>query len=279
MYHLEPRRHEAYTVPNQYAFGSELLVAPITSPRDPASLRGSVRVWLPDGVWTDIFTDAVYSGGRTVEMHRTDASIPVLLRAGGILPLDAGADLDATRNPAAFEVLVAPAASGELVLAEDAEDDSVGDGSGPAARTSLSWDRERGEFLIGAAVGDTSVLPAHREWTVTFLSALPSGPVTVNGTPAGVSGVDGRWSVTASGPTAGEIVVRVDGGPLRVGTDRRDAARAILESAQSGNPEKLEAWDIVSSERSAAEKLAELAAVDLPESVRAALVEQLAAVR
>lgn len=286
MYHLEPRRHEAYTVPNQYAFGSELLVAPITSPRDAASLRGSVRAWLPDGLWTDIFTDAVYSGGRTVELHRDLGSVPVLLRAGGILPLDAGADLDATRNPTAFEVLVAPAASGELVLAEDAEDDSVGSGDGPAVRTGLSWDAERGEFAVGAALGDTSVLPSDRQWTVTFLAALPEGPVTVNGAPAEVSGVDGRWSVTASAPTAGPvpagpaakgIVLRIAVGPLQVGSDRREAARVILETAQIGNAEKLEAWDVVRSERSATERLAELGAVELPEPVRAALVEQLAA--
>ncbi|WP_129787768.1 glycoside hydrolase family 31 protein [Promicromonospora panici] len=311
MYHLEPRRPEAYSVPNQYAFGSELLVAPITAPRDAVSLRGSVRVWLPEGLWTDIFTDAAYQGGRTVEMHRDLGSVPVLLRAGGILPLDAGPDLDATRNPTALEVLVAPGASGGLVLAEDAEDDSVSGGSvggvsadgepvgggGPAARTTLSWDLERGEFRIGAAVGDIAVLPASREWTVTFLAALPSGPVTVNGAPVEVSGVDGRWSVTVSAPTAesvlagswpvgtssvgspaGEALVQIAVGPLRVGSDRRGAARIILESAQIGNVEKLEAWGIVSSERSAADKLAELAAVDLPESVRAALVEQLAAV-
>jgi hypothetical protein len=131
------------------------------------------------------------------------------------------------------------------------------------------------------------VLPANRQWTVTFLAALPEGPVTVNGTPAEVTGVDGRWSVTASAvtagtagtaATAGETVVRIAVGPLRVGSDRRDAARAVLESAQAANPEKLEAWGIVSSERSAAEKLAELSAVDLPEPVRAALFEQLAAV-
>lgn len=277
MYHLEPRSREAYTVPNQYEFGSELLVAPITSPRDAASLRGSARVWLPAGLWTDIFTDVVYQGGRTVEMHRDLGSVPVLLRAGGILPLDAGTDLDATRNPTAFEVLVAPATSGELVLAEDAEDDSVGSGDGPTVRTRLTWDRERGELSIGGAVGDAGVLPAARQWTVTFLAALPEGPVTVNGAPVEVSGVDGRWSVSAAGPTAAEIVVRVDGGPLHVGTDRREAARAILESAQIGNAEKLEAWDVVRSERSATERLAELAAVELPEPVRAALVEQLAA--
>ncbi|WP_020014200.1 glycoside hydrolase family 31 protein [Promicromonospora sukumoe] len=331
MYHLEPRRQEAYEVPNQYAFGSELLVAPVTTPRDAASLRGRVKVWLPEGLWTDIFTDAVYQGGRTVEMHRTLGSVPALLRGGGILPLDGGDELDATRNPEALEVLVAPGASGEFVLAEDLEGGvgsgvggyaegagaggagtngfagadgagGAGDGfagadgagsagtdgfagangvgavAGPAARTSLTWDRERGEFRIEPARGDASALPAQRQWTLTFLAARPEGSVTVNGTVVPVDGVDGRWSVTASAAPTAEVVVRVDGGPLRVGTDRTEAARVILESAQSANPEKLAAWDIVSSARSAAEKIAELSAVDLPAQVRAALVEQLAAV-
>ncbi|MFI8523123.1 TIM-barrel domain-containing protein [Promicromonospora sukumoe] len=293
MYHLEPRNGDAYRVPNQYAFGSELLVAPITAPRDAASLRGSTRVWLPEGLWTDIFTDAVYQGGRIVEMHRTLGSVPALLRAGGILPLDAGTDLDATRNPEALEVLVAPGASGELVLGEDVEDGVVGaaagvgaagvgevgaDGAGPAATTALRWDREGGEFRIEPVRGDASAVPDQRDWTVTFLAGIPAGPVTVNGVAVPVDGVDGRWSVRASGPAADEIVVRIEGGPLRIGSDRTEAARVVLESAQSGNPEKLEAWDIVSSTRPVAQKLAELAAVDLPESVRAALVEQLAAV-
>ena len=62
---------EAYCVPNQYAFGSELLVAPITEPRDAASLRGQgAGVAARTALWTDIFTDAVYQGGRTVELHR-----------------------------------------------------------------------------------------------------------------------------------------------------------------------------------------------------------------
>ena len=42
MYHLAPREPRAYEVPNQFAFGSELIVAPITTPRDDrdAARRG-----------------------------------------------------------------------------------------------------------------------------------------------------------------------------------------------------------------------------------------------
>ena len=50
LYHLHPRRDEAYRAPNAYAFGSELIVAPIVAPRDPASQHGAARAWLPPGM-------------------------------------------------------------------------------------------------------------------------------------------------------------------------------------------------------------------------------------
>jgi hypothetical protein len=279
MYHLEPRRSEAFTVPNQYAFGSELLVAPITQPRDPESLRGRARAWLPAGTWTDVFTGTVYRGDRTVELHRSTASIPVLLRAGGILPLTGPADLDATRNPAALEVLVAPSASGGFELAEDDETDRIrtSDG-GPAARTPLRWDADAGEFHIGPVTGHADVVPDVREWTVTFLALRPAGPVTVDGAPVAVTGTDGRWSVTVTAPSGAGAVIRVEGGPLRVGVPQEPAVLELLERAQTGNPEKLAAWEIVGSGRPVAEQLAELAAVDLPDAVRAAMTELLGSV-
>jgi hypothetical protein len=45
-----------------------------------------------------------------------------------------------------------------------------------------------------------------------------------------------------------------------------------------GNPEKLAAWEVVASDRSAIERVAELGSIDLPEDVRAAITELLAAV-
>jgi Glycosyl hydrolases family 31 len=278
MYHLEPRRPEAFTVPNQYAFGSELVVAPITEPRSRESLRGRARAWLPAGTWTDVFTGTVYHGDRSIELHRTTATIPVLLRQGGILPLTAARDLDATRNPAAFEVLVAPSASGELVLAEDDEDgrSRFPDG-GPAARTPLRWDHDRGEFRIGPVSGHAEVVPAVREWTLTFLALLPGVRVTAGGAPVEVTGTDGRWSVTVSASSAAETIIRV-GERLRIGPDRTNAIRELLEAAQIGNPEKLAAWEILQSARPTAERIAELAAVALPDAVRSAITELLAAV-
>jgi hypothetical protein len=112
------------------------------------------------------------------------------------------------------------------------------------------------------------VMPAGRCYTVTFLALLPASPVTVDGVTAEVRGQDGRWSVRVD---AVDAVVRT--GPLRVGADPTEAARVILEEAQAGNPEKLEAWEIVRSGRPTADRLVELQAVDLPASVLAAVAE------
>lgn len=281
MYHLEPYRSEAYSVPNQFAFGSELLVAPVVTPRSRASLLSRTRAWLPAGRWTDVFTGVVYRGDRHVELHRPLESVPALLRDGGILPLAGPDERDATRNPVALEVLVAPGASGRLDLAEDAEDDrdapDAASGGGPAATTPVAWDRDSRELRVGAVRGRADVVPADREWTVTFLALRPDAEVTVDGRPVPVTGEDGRWSVSFTAPSATGAVVRV-GAPLRVGVDPVEAVRTVLERAQTGNPEKLAAWEVVTSGRATVDRVAELDTVGLPDDVRGAVVELLASV-
>ena len=89
MYYDHPSERAAYGVPNQFMFGTELLVAPITEPADPGTRMGSVEAWLPEGEWIDVFTGLRYRGGRRIALHRDLDSIPVLVRPGTVLPLAA----------------------------------------------------------------------------------------------------------------------------------------------------------------------------------------------
>ena len=227
MYHLAPREQRAYEVPNQFAFGSELIVAPITTPRDPVTLRGAARAWLPPGTWIDIFTSTVYDGDREVELHRDLGSVPALLRAGGILPLAAADDLDATRNPERLELLVAPGADGEFTLVED-------DGTGatpddiPAARTTIAWEQSSGVLTIGAADDPHGLLPRERSWTVRFL------------------GLD-REPVHVSGSTAEPLRAEAGADPQPRTPDRSGALFATLNAAQWGHEAKEAAWRTLTS--------------------------------
>jgi alpha-glucosidase (family GH31 glycosyl hydrolase) len=252
MYHLAPDDPRAYTVPNQFAFGSELIVAPITTPRDRVTLRGAVRAWLPPGRWIDVFTGTAYEGDREIELHRDLSSIPALLRAGGILPLAAEDDLDATRNPERLELLVAPGADGEFTLIED-------DGTGrtpddiPTARTTLAW--QDGVLTIGAADDPHRILPRTRTWTVTVLGG-------------------GRETV-ADAPTDQPLRVAVaEGAPA----DRSEALFALLDAAQLAHEAKAAAWRTLTSALAPEAMLAELHAQALPRELIGAMSELLTAV-
>jgi len=275
MYYVAAEDPRAYTVPNQFAFGSEMLVAPVTAPRDRVTLRGAVRAWLPPGVWVDIFTGTAYDGDREIELHRDGRSIPALLRAGGILPLAAAGELDATRNPQRLEVLVAPGADGAFTLVED-------DGSGttaddiPTARTPLTL--AGGALTIGPADDPHRVLPDARAWTVTFLGVGADTGVRVDGEAADVVAGGGRVSVTVSG-VGSDRAVRVEadlaGAPHTQGRD--EALFAILNGAQFGHEAKAAAWGTLTSELPVAAMLAELHAQALPRELIGALSEVLTA--
>lgn len=87
MYYEWPEENAAYEADHQYMFG-DLLVAPITEKSKELGMAQK-KVWLPAGVWTDIFADITYSGGRWVTIYRDSGSMPVFAKEGTILPLDA----------------------------------------------------------------------------------------------------------------------------------------------------------------------------------------------
>jgi alpha-D-xyloside xylohydrolase len=84
---LEYSREElAYTYRQQYMFGEELRVAPVT---EPGYRKPVVKdTFLPAGDnWYDFFTGQIYEGGQVLSYESPLDRIPVFVRAGSILPL------------------------------------------------------------------------------------------------------------------------------------------------------------------------------------------------
>jgi alpha-glucosidase (family GH31 glycosyl hydrolase) len=160
MYYDHPDDLPAYDVPNQFMFGSELLVAPITSPADPATGLARVKAWLPEGTWTDVFTGLTYTGGRRLYLHRDRSSIPVLAKAGAIVPMvPVDALPEGTALPSVVEVRVYPGAEGDFTLAEDADDDRW-------AFTRITYDDATGAVQVHPVEGHPETLPDDRSYTI-----------------------------------------------------------------------------------------------------------------
>jgi hypothetical protein len=76
-----PKLAKAYAYPNEYFFGNEILVAPISDP------SGDEEVYLPPGTWTDYFTGKTYDGDALLGVQAPIDFMPIFVRDGSILPL------------------------------------------------------------------------------------------------------------------------------------------------------------------------------------------------
>ena len=262
MYHLYPYQDVAYAVANQYMFGSQLMVAPITQSRDAVTLRGSAQVWLPDGVWVDIFNGCVYQGGRLLTMSRDLNAIPVLMREGEILPLARDVMSDVDSNPSALEVLVTVGADADFTLIED-------DGAGAnikdvrAAHTRLTWSQSERTFTVHATEGARECVPSQREWKITFLSLREKGA---------------KYSVSGTVARDQTSSFRLDAEPVLATPDKNQKLFEILNRAQYSNTSKESIWQVLQTHDDEFSCVQALRALDVPSALLDAISEVLGAV-
>lgn len=182
MYYLEPDQPEAYEVPNEYYFGTELVVCPITEPTDKAAGTACVKAWIPEGKWYDIFSGLKYDGGRMLELYRSLEDIPVLAKEGAIIPLtDLTEYTNSVENPKELAVKIVPGKKNAFILMEDTGD-TCEDKEENWAQTKLEWINEN-EFIIHPANGNLDVIPKRRTWKMEFygIADVDNLEVTVGG--------------------------------------------------------------------------------------------------
>lgn len=178
MYYQYPGEQEAYKVPNQYLFGSEMMVVAVTSPCIKALRMAKTTVWIPEGEWYDIFTGLRYHGGRKMNLYRDITTIPVLAKAGAIVPFQDDYMESADENPKRLHLYVYAGADGSFTLYED-DNITTGYQEGKCVRTSYKWQEEEGCLYISSAKGETSLIPENRDYTITFCG-IKDAQVTCN---------------------------------------------------------------------------------------------------
>lgn len=174
IYYDHPKSLEAYKHKNQFFFGSQLMVVPITSACDLETKLGTATGWLPSGSrWVDIFTGTVYDGDRDVTVHRILDEYPVLAKEGSIIPLDGkdGSEIEnGAKNPESIEIVLVVGADGSFDLVED-------DGSGAGiedvtlSSTHIRYEQSTGTLTIGAT---QNPLVNERTWSVRLVSSSPT---------------------------------------------------------------------------------------------------------
>lgn len=199
----------AIRLDDQYMFGREILVKPVTDPlytyRDdkgngfkifPEVERAAapVDVYLPDGTeWWDFWDNSLQKGGQWVKRLAPIDIMPVYVRAGSIIPFGPNVQYAAEKPWDSLEVRVYPGANGTFVLYEDA-----GDGyeyeQGEYTQIPFAWDDATRTLTIGARQGEYPGMLSERTFRVMAVDAgSPSGHIE---------------------PASGLTEVRYDGSPL-----------------------------------------------------------------
>lgn len=163
MYYSYADKKEAYNVPNQYMFGSEIMVCPITTPQVKKLNMGKVKAWIPEGRWTDIATNQVYEGEQTVTLFRDINTIPILAKEGAIIPL-ADCDSNKTENPDSLTVLAYSGNSSFVMIEDNGKTDF--DSHNAKTKFEIAYDSDSITFTVNAVEGDLSVIPEKRNYRI-----------------------------------------------------------------------------------------------------------------
>ena len=183
LYYKYPELYDEPIYKNEYFFGSELFVSPITEPKDTVMKRVVHRIFLPNGMWYDFKTGKKFPGGKRYVTFFKDEDYPVFAKSGSIIPmaiLDSD-HLNGSRPPRKLEIQVFPGRSNAYRLYED---DGVSNlyEEGYYIITNIDYNyRENNYTLIIRPIdGKSGLIPDKRDYKIRFRNTKYAEDVKVN---------------------------------------------------------------------------------------------------
>lgn len=230
MYYEWPESAEAYEVKDQYQFGADLIVAPVTKELSKDSGLADVNLWLPEGTWYEWSTGALLKG--PVKLSRTFAldELPVYVRAGAVMPMQPKMRHTGELPVNPLILAVYPGGNGSTRVYEDAGN-NLGYKSGEFAWTTVKQAERSPDIktvTIEPVQGGYPAMPQRRSYEIRLLGDWPADSVTVNGNPLPASSIryDGNRTTSIISTPEFSVRQRVD-----IAVHRRGSQRQLLDGA------------------------------------------------
>ncbi len=241
MYYAYPEEKRSYECKNEFFFGTELIVAPITEHTSTDNNMAGVSVWIPDGRFTDIFTGRIYSGNQFVKMYRDIENIPVLAKAGAIIPMSANDRDNDCSNPEEMELWVYRGNNTFKLYEDDGESLSYMDGAYLKTPFIVKEDGSTVTFTIAPGEGDASVVPEKRKYDVYFKDIVDADiEVIINGKKqkAKTKKCKGIICVTVSIAPTDEAVITLSDADYLKNKDKKQELTETIAKYQMANDYK-----------------------------------------
>lgn len=184
LYYKYPKIYDEPLYKNQYFFGSNMLICPITKKKNPLMNRVVHRLFIPEGVWYELESGKKYLGNKYYMNFYKDEDYPAFCKSGSIIPLS----LDMTTElPVNMEIIVFPGSDGNYKLYED---DGVTNNykNGNFSITEYSFKYQTNTYELSIKnTGNSGILPDNRNYKIRFKNTklvnveVISGQSTIQG--------------------------------------------------------------------------------------------------
>jgi len=182
LYYEFPQNEEAYAFKNEYFFGDDLLVLPITKPIGKDSLFVVQTVWLPKGNWYEWYSGTVLEGDRVVERKFMLDEIPLYVKEGAVIPMQPKMKNTSEKPVDPLIINIFPGNHGQTKIYED-EGNNQNYKDGKYAFTNIHFTKSDNNVLvtIEPVEGNYPGMPETRAYEVRLVHAFPAKTVMVNG--------------------------------------------------------------------------------------------------
>lgn len=187
LYLAWPGEDHAYANPQEYLLGDAILAAPIAAPGVGPGRVATQAVWFPPGRWHDWFSGAVYEGNQEVVVSAALDEIPLFVREGVPVPLQAATQRMSAGPPRELVVRCYPGEAGSFELYED-DGTSAAYATGAHAKTALTCARDGGKVVVTlqADEGRYEGMPEERAYVVELAGTARATSARVDDRPAAV---------------------------------------------------------------------------------------------
>jgi alpha-glucosidase (family GH31 glycosyl hydrolase) len=155
-----PNDRNAVARGDEYLWGRDFLVAPIVE--QGATSR---QVYLPRGTWYDFWTNEKLQGGREITRPVDLETIPLYVRAGGILPMGPVKQFTEEKVDQPLSVIIYPGSDGSFLLYED-DGKSFNYRKGEWMGLQMDWSETQHVLTLRLAEGSRVLAPARRKLEV-----------------------------------------------------------------------------------------------------------------
>ena len=171
---------KALDINNQYMFGKNLLVCPVTQPmyvqykrenhkyiaeKEDFKEVKTTKVYLPSGVkWFDFWTGELKDGGQTIDREAPIDIIPLYVKAGSIIPFGPQVQY-ANEKIGPLTIRVYPGADASFIFYDD-ERDNYNYENGAYATIEMKWNDATQTLTLESQEGQYKGMPESREISI-----------------------------------------------------------------------------------------------------------------